>query len=323
MPLLKKFRSNSDSHSSSPRPGLFSRWSSKDKLKDTPSNSCPPAILELERSYHQLRLKGYEQNVPPRRQHTESRQQDNPDLQTCLDNFTVSPNASTPPRTIPPRHRAATTSAPWNSTSPRTQGIPRFPTTAPRPTHKRPYRTHLLHLLLAEHYFDTLSLPLSIREFSSLPVTPQLLFNLGQLYLFTRSHSAAQYSFLAAVSLDPWFLPAWMQLGYISFVCRRYVEAGERWREALRCFRGGKEARWEQLGLMWTGSVEEVVWNLAAAEGRKRGVRPGCVGFGAIFRVPGRWARGVRVEPGVGTEWGFKGEGKVVGKRESVYVLRR
>lgn len=325
MPLLRKRRSSKDQNSP-PRPGIFSRWSSKDKLKDTPTNNYPTLTPELEKSYHLLRLKGHEQTVPPPHQYIEAKgHDDHQDVQTRLEHLSIESTPSSPPPTRPTFTRAATTPPPRprQELTHRSPPIPRFPTTAPPPTHKRPYRTHLLHLLLAEHYFDTLLLPLSIHEFSLLPATPSILFNLGQLHLFIRAHSTAYTYFHSAVSLDPWFLPAWMQLGYLHFLARRYGEAEEAWREALRCFRGGQEVVWEQLGLMWTGKVEEVVWNRAAAEGRRRGVRPACVGFGAIFRVPGRWARGVRVEVGEGTEWGFKGRGRVVGERESVYVMRR
>ena len=146
------------------------------------------------------------------------------------------------------------------------------------------------------------------------PTEPKILFNIGQLHMWARDYRPAYGAFLSAVELDDWFLPAWMQLGFIDFIERRHLLAQERYAQALRCFRKRSTCDWEQLGLMWVGKLEDVVWSRAAASEGDRPCRPCCVPLGAIFRVSGRFAKATVMDAGEGTNWTFAGRGKVVAR---------
>ena len=44
------------------------------------------------------------------------------------------------------------------------------------------------------------------------------------------------------------------------------------------------------------------------------GLRPFCVPFGAVFRVPGHLASKIGVKPGTGADWMFLGRGRIIGQ---------
>jgi hypothetical protein len=189
---------------------------------------------------------------------------------------------------------------------------------------KKSMRERIDNLMMAEHAFDTMQIPYSLKLFSDADETPHIHFNIGQIHLFLCAPSLAREHFERAVEMDSWFCAAWMMLGALRFNEGEYVQAKQAWNDALKCLRGRKTIDYEQLGLAYTVHYEEVLWNRAAAEralelGGSAGMRPACVPMGAIFRVPGRLAKVRGNSVGEGTEWGFKGEGRVVGRCESVY----
>jgi hypothetical protein len=192
---------------------------------------------------------------------------------------------------------------------------------------KKPMRERLDNLIMAEHAFDTTEIPYSLKLFSSADETPHIHFNLGQVHIFQCAPTLAREHFERAVMMDSWFCAAWLMLGSVRFNEGEYEDAKQAWNTALKCFRGRKTIDYEQLGLAYTVHYEEVLWNRAAAEralemGGSAGVKPACVPMGAIFRVPGRIAKVRGKVVGQGTEWGFKGQGRVVGRCESIYLER-
>ena len=107
---------------------------------------------------------------------------------------------------------------------------------------------------------------------------------------------------LSALELDHWFLPEWVQLGFIDYIDRRYLLAQERYTQAHRCFRAkDSTSNWEQLGLMWVRKLEDVIWSRTFAGGGDEPCRLCCVPLDAIFRVPGRFAKAATMEAGQGT----------------------
>jgi tetratricopeptide (TPR) repeat protein len=192
---------------------------------------------------------------------------------------------------------------------------------------KKPMRERLDNLIMAEHAFDTTEIPYSLKLFSSADETPHIHFNLGQIHMFQCAPTLAREHFERAVMMDSWFCAAWLMLGSVRFNEGEYEDAMQAWNTALKCFRGRKTIDYEQLGLAYTVHYEEVLWNKAAAEralemGGSAGVKPACVPMGAIFRVPGRIAKVRGKVVGQGTEWGFRGQGRVVGRCESIYLER-
>ncbi|KAI5856626.1 hypothetical protein BZA05DRAFT_332468 [Tricharina praecox] len=195
-------------------------------------------------------------------------------------------------------------------------------------TRREPFLDAIKGLLNAEIAFDKNEIPLALKYYSNSRQTPHIQFNIGQLHLFSSAPELAVENFERSIELDHWFCVGWMQLGGILFQDRRYKDAMFVFGEALRCFRNREEIDYEQLGLKYVVKHEEVLWNRAAVQralelDELRGARTYQVPIGSLFRVPGRWARSRMKAVGDGTEWGFKGKGRVVAECESVYQLDR
>ncbi|KAA8899732.1 hypothetical protein FN846DRAFT_909518 [Sphaerosporella brunnea] len=226
--------------------------------------------------------------------------------------------SSNAPRPRPPLRSA--TAAALGPANPRRFGTGSTP--------QKPMSELIDDLLLAEHQLDTGSIPYSLKLYSTALQTPQIHFNQGQIHLFLCAPSLAKPHFERSVVLDEFFCVGWLMLGVVAFNAGDWSMAKTCWEKALRCFRGRKTVAYEQLGLAYTVVYEEVLWNRAAAEralvvGSAAGVRPAGAPMGAIFRVPGRWARLRGKKVGEGTDWGFRGEGRIVGLCESIYEVRR
>jgi len=193
---------------------------------------------------------------------------------------------------------------------------------------RKPFLEELKGLLEAEISFDRNEIPLALKYFSDAKQTPHIQFNIGQLNIFCSAPAQAQQNFERSLEMDHWFCAGWIQLGGMLFQDRRFKDALFAYNEALRCFRDRQQIDYEQLGLCYIARFEEVLWNRAATQRALEldelpGTRPFQVPVGAIFRVPGRWARARLKNVGEGTDWGFKGKGRVVAECESVYEPER
>jgi hypothetical protein len=149
----------------------------------------------------------------------------------------------------------------------------------------------------AEMALDDFQFPNAITIYLSIPHSPNIMFNIAQLYLLMIDRDQARNYLREAVRLDDWFTVGWFQLAYVEFIEGRYPEALNAYIDCWRCMRSGRNVVYGQLGLDYTVEHRAVSWGLEATQqATKAGVyqaqvRPPSVPAGAIFRVNGRSAR--------------------------------
>ena len=155
---------------------------------------------------------------------------------------------------------------------------------------------------VAERALDDFEFPTAIQQYLSIPPTPQVMFNIAQLYLLIGDRDTARDYLRDALKLDDYFAVAWFQLGYVEYVEARYGQASDAYLHCLRIMRSGRDVMYSQLGLKFVVKREDVFCGLEAAKaavsnGRyEAGVRPPSVPPGGIFRVNSRLARGSRAK---------------------------
>lgn len=207
-------------------------------------------------------------------------------------------------------------------------------------TPSKPYRTRINIQALAEIHFDNYDFDLSLAVYHELCVLspqvhmPHIYFNIAQIHLHLGERHESESWFLKAVTIDPYFAVAFLQLGVLNAALgniRRAHGFFTACRNAV--VRSGSaenaDITYDQVGMRYILRVADIDANIALCAmvhaasqvgrehewSRLQQTSPKAVVMvpgGTLFRVQVRKIRARAQDPAKTAEWRFRDEARVV-----------